>query len=64
MKTGIVNENVAEEIRRWRSRVWERDYGESLFGPEGILSDDVVKNLASVGPILRLAELVRIVGSQ
>ena len=64
LKTGVINENVAKEIRGWRSRVWERDYGESLFGPEAILSDDVVKNLASVGPILHLAELERVVGSQ
>ena len=64
LKTGIVNKNVVGEIRAWRSRIWKRDYGESLFGPEAILSDDVVKNLASVGPILRLAELERIVGSQ
>ena len=64
LKTGIVNEDVAEGLRGWRSRVWEKDYGESLFGPEGILTDNMVQSLASVGPILRLAELENVVGSQ
>jgi len=44
--------------------VWDKDYSESLFGPEGILSDEIVDTLASVGPIVRLAELERVVGSQ
>jgi hypothetical protein len=60
----MVNKDVAEGIKRWRSQVWVRDYGDSLFGPEGILTDVMVKNLASVGPILRLAELELVVGSQ
>jgi hypothetical protein len=55
---------VAEKIRNWRSHVWDKDYGESLFGPEGILSDEIVDTLASMGPIIRLAELERVVGSQ
>jgi len=61
---GKVNEDVAEKIRNWHSHVWKKDYGESLFGPEGILSDEIVDTLASVGPIIRLAELERVVGSQ
>ena len=64
LKIGMVNKDVAEELRGWRSRVWERDHGESLFGPEGILTDNMVDNMASVGPMLRLAELERVVGSQ
>ena len=44
--------------------LWGGQQSIALFGPEVILSDDVVKNLASVGPILRLAELEHIVGSQ
>jgi len=64
LKTGKVNEDVAEKIRNWRLHVWAKDYGESLFGPEGILSDEIIDTLASVGPIVRLAELERVVGSQ
>ena len=35
-----------------------------VFGPSGILKDDTLETLASVGPILRLSELERVVGSQ
>jgi len=45
------------------SHAWDRDYGEPVFGPEGVLSDEIVDTLASVGPIVCLAELEG-VGSQ
>ena len=35
-----------------------------MFGSSGILKDDVIEKLASVGPILNLAGLERIVGPQ
>jgi len=36
----------------------------SLFGPEGILSDEIIDTLASVGPIICLAELEWVVSLQ
>ena len=52
------------ELQNWRARVWERDFEDAVFGPSGILKDEILETLASVGPILRLAELERVVGSQ
>ena len=52
------------ELWNWRTRIWERDFEDAVFGPSGILKDKILETLASVGPILQLAELERVVGSQ
>ena len=62
MKTGIVNKTVRSALQRWRSRIWQRDFKDALFAPSGILSDECIDNLSSVGPIGRLNELERVVG--
>lgn len=41
----------------------KRDFEDALFAPSGILSDDRIENLSSVGPIGRLNELERVVGA-
>ena len=66
LKTGRVNETARakKELQNWHTRVWKRDFEDAVFGPSGILKDEVLENLASVGPILRLVELERVVGSQ
>ena len=62
MKTGIVNKTVRSALQQWRSRIWQRDFEDALFAPSGILSDEHIDNLSSVGPIGRLNKLERVVG--
>ena len=52
------------ELWNWHTRIWERDFEDAVFGPSGILKDEILETLASLGPILQLAELERVVGSQ
>jgi hypothetical protein len=44
--------------------VWQRNFKSALFSPSGILSDKIIENLASVGPVLRLIKLECVVVSQ
>ena len=43
-------------------QILKRDFEDAVFAPSGILSDDRVENLSSVGFIGRLNELERVVG--
>ena len=52
------------ELQNWHAHVWERDFEDAVFGPLGILKDKIIETLALVGPILWLAELKHVVGSQ
>ena len=40
----------------------DRDFPNAIFGPSGILGDGIVSSLASVGPILSLIQLEKVVG--
>jgi len=42
--------------------VWRRDFPNAVFGPSAILKDSTLETLSSVGPILTLKELERVVG--
>ncbi|KAE9391377.1 hypothetical protein BT96DRAFT_1060959 [Gymnopus androsaceus JB14] len=43
---------------------FRRDFSSMLFGPSGVLKDDTVELLASVGPIKTLARLDKVLGAQ
>ena len=64
LKLGLLNEEVHTGLEDWRERVWQHNFKDALFAPSGIISDKVIGNLASLGPVLRLIELERVVGSQ
>ncbi|EDR09889.1 uncharacterized protein LACBIDRAFT_325779 [Laccaria bicolor S238N-H82] len=63
LKMGIVNETVRSALQQWRSEILKRDFKDALFAPSGILSDERIDNLSSVGSIGRLNELERVVGA-
>ena len=63
VKTGKVNESVKSALQRWRSQIFKRDFEDALFAPSGILSDERIDSLSSVGSIGRLNELERVVGA-
>jgi hypothetical protein len=59
---GIPNKVVLAAVHEWCSSIWEQDFKGSVFGPSGILTDSTVEALASVGPILSLIHLEKVVG--
>ena len=62
LKLGIPNSEVVEAVHECRRKIWERDFPHAIFGSSGILSDEIVESLASVGPILSLIQLEKVVG--
>ena len=62
LKLGIPNSEVIQSVHEWRRKIWNRDFPNALFGPSGILCDESVNSLASVGPILSLIQLEKVVG--
>ncbi|KDQ51993.1 hypothetical protein JAAARDRAFT_62158 [Jaapia argillacea MUCL 33604] len=50
-KRGKINRNLSDHLCDWWKMVWTRDYGGALFAPTGILANDVLDLLSSVGPI-------------
>lgn len=64
IKSGLVNEKTQNALLDWRKKVWQEDFADMIFGPSSILSDETVDMLSSVGPVLRLNVLERIVGSE
>jgi hypothetical protein len=42
---------VAIELRRWRLTVKLRDFGDAPFSAEGLLWDNIILELSSIGPI-------------
>ncbi|KAH9481945.1 hypothetical protein JR316_0006475 [Psilocybe cubensis] len=61
-KEGAVDPELRKVILEWRKSLWHRDFGDSMFGPSGILSNNAVNKLASYGAILRLTKLNEILG--
>lgn len=49
-------------LNLWRRNIQQGDFKDSLFGPSGILDDDTLIKLSSVGPVLSLIELEAVVG--
>jgi hypothetical protein len=62
IKFGLVNTNVEDALHEWRKHVWAQDFKNAMFGPTGILTNEKLAALSSVGPILSLKELESIVG--
>ena len=63
LKTGIVNKTVRLALQQWRSKILKHNFEDALFAPLGILSNECIQNLSSVGPIGRLNELEWVVGT-
>ena len=62
LKFGIPNSEVVEAVHECRRKIWEHDFPHAIFGSSGILSNEIVESLASVGPILSLIQLEKVVG--
>ncbi|KAL0571518.1 hypothetical protein V5O48_010452 [Marasmius crinis-equi] len=56
-KEGERNSGTAKKLLEWRSTIHRRDFPFSLWGPAGILGDDLVTSLSSVGSIETEAQL-------
>ncbi|KAG8744394.1 hypothetical protein FRC12_014801 [Ceratobasidium sp. 428] len=50
-KKGLPHAPTQERLVRWRMQVWRRDRSRTKYGPSGILSDDWVDYLSSIGSI-------------
>jgi hypothetical protein len=59
---GVVDPDLKTAIVKWRKDVWNRDFGDSLFGPTAILSDAAVESISSFGKIERLIDLESALG--
>lgn len=57
-----MNTDVEDALHEWRKRVWAQDFKNAMFGPTGILTNETLAALSSVGPILTLKQLESIVG--
>ena len=42
---------VQEALHKWHTSVYARDHAYSLYGPSGILSDETIDVLSSIGPV-------------
>ena len=62
LKLGIPNSEVVEAVYECRRKIWECDFPHAIFGSSGIHSDEIVESLATVGPILSLIQLEKVVG--
>lgn len=52
VKRGVPNTMVQDQLHEWRTKVHSRDYSTSLFAAPGLLADDTVDLLSSVGPCI------------
>jgi len=59
---GIVDKELKKSITQWRKEIWNRDFGDSLFGPSALLSDASIDSLSSFGNIERLIDLEQALG--
>ncbi|KAJ3516531.1 hypothetical protein NMY22_g14185 [Coprinellus aureogranulatus] len=64
VKRGIPNLEVMTSLNRWRVKILKRDFGSAFFSADGFLSDDLVEDLASVGPIMDLERLKLVLGGK
>jgi hypothetical protein len=64
MKKGKPVVAVMAELQVWRNRVYQRDWEGSVWAPCAILSDDMVRTLASVGPYTSRTVLDRAIGGR
>lgn len=50
-KKGVPHLPTQAELITWRSRIWDQYHLHATWGAEGLLGDDLVDFLASIGPI-------------
>ncbi|KAF6743084.1 ATP-dependent DNA helicase RecQ [Ephemerocybe angulata] len=50
-RRGVPNVSVMDSLHVWRAKIAKRDHGKAFFSGSGILSDDTVELLSSIGPI-------------
>ncbi|THU82780.1 hypothetical protein K435DRAFT_871986 [Dendrothele bispora CBS 962.96] len=55
---------IQTKLREWRSKTHQEDFRNSMFGPSAILPDDLIQDLASVGPIPTLIHLDKILAGR
>ncbi|KAF8867590.1 P-loop containing nucleoside triphosphate hydrolase protein, partial [Infundibulicybe gibba] len=63
-KRGQPNETVKSTLHKWRTLVVERDFPSTLFGASGLLKDETIELLASIGPIESLEYLERVLAGR
>ncbi|GLB44259.1 putative atp-dependent dna helicase [Lyophyllum shimeji] len=64
VKRGEPNDMVKSALHTWRTSVKAQDFSESLIGASGILKDETIELLSSVGPIPSKEHLERILGGR
>ena len=62
IKFSLANTDIEGALHKWCKCVWAQDFKNAMFGPAGILTNETLPQLASVGPILSLKQLETIVG--
>ncbi|KAF5335869.1 hypothetical protein D9758_017235 [Tetrapyrgos nigripes] len=55
---------VESVLREWRRRTYDCDHQYALYGPSAILPDEMIQDLASVGPVPSLARLQEILADR
>ncbi|KAF8869269.1 P-loop containing nucleoside triphosphate hydrolase protein [Infundibulicybe gibba] len=63
-KRGEPNEMVRAILFEWRAMVMARDFSDALFGVSGILKNEMVDLLSSVGPINSVDHLERVLAGR
>jgi hypothetical protein len=64
VRRGLPDLNTQEALHQWRKAVASRDFGNALFGPGGILGDEDIALLSSVGPITSKERLEIVIGAR
>ena len=50
-KMGMPNPAVKSALHKWRMKIWRRDFKGAAFGLSGVLKNERIEVLSSVGPI-------------
>ncbi|KAF5330105.1 hypothetical protein D9758_018274 [Tetrapyrgos nigripes] len=61
-KSGEPLLEVEIKLREWRSAIHRKDFKDDLFGPSGLLPNNLIRDLASVGPVTTLKRLEEVLG--
>ncbi|KAJ7586278.1 hypothetical protein C8J56DRAFT_742127, partial [Mycena floridula] len=64
VKKGVPQKSTQDKLYEWRSMVYKRDFRRSLFGPSGIMKDETISLLSSVGPIHLQKVLEKVLAGQ
>ncbi|KAJ7710584.1 hypothetical protein B0H17DRAFT_1324258 [Mycena rosella] len=64
VKRGEINKDVQLALHKWRVGIKARDYPTPLFGASGILQDETIALLSSVGPFSSRERLVKVLSGQ